>query len=125
MANKYRGFNTIDTVKKFRQTDFELVKRDLLNHFSIKKGEKLMQPNFGSIIWSLLFEPLTPEIQSIMAEDIRRIVEYDPRLQIDEVIVNEFNQGIQIQVEVTYLPENFSDKLTLNFNSETNNLTLT
>ncbi len=125
MANKYRGFNTIDTVKKFRQTDFELVKRDLLNHFSIKKGEKLMQPNFGSIIWSLLFEPLTPEIQSIMAEDIRRIVEYDPRLQIDEVIVNEFNQGIQIQVEVTYLPENFADKLTLNFNSETNNLTLT
>ena len=125
MANKYRGFNTIDTVKKFRQTDFELVKRDLLNHFSIKKGEKLMQPNFGSIIWSLLFEPLTPEIQSVMAEDIRRVVEYDPRLQIDEVIVNEFNQGIQIQVEVTYLPENYSDRLTLNFNSETNNLTLT
>jgi hypothetical protein len=35
----YRGFNTIGQTKKFRLTDLDLVKRDLLNHFQIRKGE--------------------------------------------------------------------------------------
>ena len=55
MATRYKGFSTIDQTKKFRLTDIDLVKRDLLNHFSIRKGEKLMTPNFGSIIWNMLF----------------------------------------------------------------------
>jgi phage baseplate assembly protein W len=54
----YRGLSTLGQNKKFRLTDIELVKRDLLNHFQIRKGEKLMNPNFGSIIWNMLFEPL-------------------------------------------------------------------
>ena len=49
MATRYRGFSTINQVKKFRLTDIELVKRDLINHFGIKKGQKLMNPEFGSI----------------------------------------------------------------------------
>ena len=42
--------STINQVKKFRLTDAELIKRDLLNHFAIRKGEKLENPNFGTII---------------------------------------------------------------------------
>jgi len=121
--NKYRGFNTINQVKKFKLTDLELVKRDLLNHFSIHKGEKLMQPNFGSIIWNLLYEPLTPEIQALITADIKRIVDYDPRLQIDGVLVNELENGLQIQVDLTYLPNNYSDRLLLTFDSQTKTLT--
>ena len=64
MTNKYRGFTTINVAKKFRLVDFDLVKQDLINHFNIKKGEKLMQPNFGSIIWNCLYEPLTPEVKA-------------------------------------------------------------
>lgn len=124
MASKYKGFNTIDASKKFRATDLDLVKRDLLNHFSIRKGEKLMQPNFGSIIWNLLYEPLTPEIQALMTEDIKRVVGYDPRLKVDEVIVNEFEQGLQIQIDLTYLPGNYTNRLILNFDSQSNNLTV-
>jgi len=55
MATRYRGFSTINQIKKFRLTDVELVKRDLINHFSIKKGQKLMNPDFGSIIWNMLY----------------------------------------------------------------------
>ena len=68
MAIRYKGFSTIDQTKKFRLTDFELVKQDLLNHFSIRKGEKLMNPNFGSIIWNMLFEPLTADVKSTIVE---------------------------------------------------------
>lgn len=123
MANKYRGFSTIDQVKKFRLTDLDLVKRDLLNHFAIRKGEKLMQPNFGSIIWNMLYEPLTPEIQAIITADIKRIVDYDPRLNVDGVLVNELDNGLQIQIDLTYLPGNYSDRLTLQFDNQTQTLT--
>jgi phage baseplate assembly protein W len=124
MANKYRGLSTIGASKKFRLVDFDLVKQDLVNHFNIKKGEKLMQPNFGSIIWNCLYEPLTPEIKAAIAEDIRRIINYDPRLQVDEVIVNEFDQGLQVQIDLTYLPGNFADSLILNFDAQAQNLTV-
>ena len=33
------GFNTIDQPKKFTLTDFDLVKRDLLNAFNIQQGQ--------------------------------------------------------------------------------------
>jgi phage baseplate assembly protein W len=123
MANtRYRGFSTINQVKKFRLTDAELVKRDLINHFSIRKGQKLMNPDFGSIIWNMLYEPLTADVKSTIVEDVRRIVGYDPRLRVDNVILDEFEHGIQIQVELTFLPGNYSQQLNLEFNSNTNNL---
>ena len=31
-------------------TDIDLIKRDLTNHFSIKRGEKLENPNFGTMV---------------------------------------------------------------------------
>ena len=123
MAIRYKGFSTIDQTKKFRLTDIDLVKRDLLNHFSIRKGEKLMNPNFGSIIWNMLFEPLTADVKSTIVEDVRRIVTYDPRLQVEQVLINELEQGIQIQIDLVFLPGNFASSLRLDFNSSTNSLT--
>ncbi len=124
MATKYHGFSTIDQVKKFKLTDFELVKRDLLNHFSIRKGEKLLQPNFGSIIWNMLFEPLTEETKAILVEDIKRIVNYDPRINVNGVIIDQLENGLQIQVDILYLPTNMSDQLTLMFDNQSNSLSV-
>jgi hypothetical protein len=33
------GFNTVDQFKKFTLTDFELIKRDLINALNIRQGE--------------------------------------------------------------------------------------
>lgn len=123
MTIRYHGFSTIDQVKKFRLTDLDLIKRDLLNHFSIRKGEKLMQPNFGSIIWNMIFEPLTPDTQALIIEDVQRIVNYDPRLNVNGVLIDEFEHGLQIQVDLTFLPDNRSDSLFLVFNNQSNTLT--
>lgn len=122
MATRYRGFSTINQVKKFRLTDVELVKRDLINHFSIKKGQKLMNPEFGSIIWNMLYEPMTADVESTIVEDVKRIVNYDPRLRVDGVLINEFEYGLQIQIDLTFLPGNYSEQLLLDFNSTSNAL---
>lgn len=122
---RYKGFSTIDRYKKFRLTDLDLIKRDLLNHFAIRKGEKLMNPNFGSIIWNTLFEPLTPDVKSLIVADIQRVVSYDPRIVVDNVLVDQFDYGLQIQIEITFLPDNLSDVLALQFNRDLNTVVVT
>ena len=119
---RYKGFSTINQYKKFRLTDLDLIKRDLLNHFSIRKGEKLMNPEFGSIIWNTLFEPLTADVKALIVEDIQRVVRYDPRVRIDNVLVDQFEYGLQIQLELTFLPDNLSDVLSLQFNRDLNSV---
>jgi phage baseplate assembly protein W len=119
----YRGFNTIGQSKKFRLTDLDLVKRNLLNHFKIRKGEKLMQPNFGSIIWNTLFEPLTEETKKIIIDDVTAVVGYDPRLIIDGVIIQQLDSGLQLQVSLTYKPTNVTTTMNLNFDKNTETLT--
>ena len=119
---RYKGFSTIDQTKKFRLTDFELIKRDLLNHFAIRKGEKLMNAEFGSIIWNLLFEPLTADVKALIVGDINRIIGSDPRIRVDDVLVDQFDMGLQIQVELTILPDNYSDIVNLTFNRDLNSV---
>jgi phage baseplate assembly protein W len=117
---RYKGFSTIDQTKKFRLVDLDLIKRDLLNHFAIRKGEKLMNSEFGSIIWNVLFEPLTADVKALVVQDINRIIGSDPRIRVDNVLVDQLDMGLQIQVELTVLPDNYSDVLNLQFNRELN-----
>lgn len=111
----YKGFSTINNPKKFRLTDFELAKRDLQNYFMVRKGEKLMNPDFGTIIWNMMFEPLTVENRQLIVNDITRIVSYDPRLSVDTVNVTELENGLSIQINLTYIPDDQRDVLDLNF----------
>ena len=120
----YRGFSTVDRYRKFRVTDFDAVKTDLINHFHIRRGEKLMNPDFGTLIWNTLFEPLTAEARQLIIDDVRRIVSYDPRLVVENVVIDEFEQGIQIQIDLRYVVTNQSEKMLLMFNRNDNNLSL-
>jgi phage baseplate assembly protein W len=123
MAIFYKGFSTVGRNKKFRLTDFELVKQDLINHFYIRKGEKLMRPDFGTIIWNVLNEPLTDDLKSVIVSDIESVVSYDPRLSVDNVIVTEYETGIQIELELRYIQTNQSSLLNLQFDNQSNTLT--
>jgi phage baseplate assembly protein W len=119
----YRGFNTIDQVKKFRLSGIDLVKRDLLNNFQIRKGEKLMQPNFGSIIWNLLYDPLDEETRTLIINDVKTIVGYDPRLTINEVIIQQLEYGLQLQISLVYKPSNTTAQMNLTFDGQTDRVT--
>ena len=111
----YRGFSTYNRFKKFRLTDFELAKQDLFNHFHIRKGEKLMNPNFGTIIWNILFEPFTEEIKSAIVDDINKIVKYDPRIEVDSVEVTQFDHGLQVNLSLTYIPTDQTGLMKMRF----------
>jgi phage baseplate assembly protein W len=122
MANFYRGFSTLVPNKKFRLNDMELIKQDIINHFNIRKGEKLMNPNFGTIIWNVLHEPFTEELKSIITEDIQTIAKYDPRVSFDNIIVTEYERGLQIVLDLRYLQTNQSNTMSLQFDNQAKKL---
>lgn len=116
MATIYKGYSTVDNyMGSPRLTDFDLVKRDLLNHFNIRKGEKLGNPSFGTIIWNTIFEPLTTDVENAIIDDVKRIVAYDPRLNVRNVVITEYEYGLQIEVELIYAHTNLTSQLSLNF----------
>jgi phage baseplate assembly protein W len=84
----------------------ELIKQDLLNHFNIRKGEKLMNPEFGTIIWNTLFDPLTEELKSVIINDVNSVIKYDPRVAIENVIITQYEQGLQLEIELKSVQTN-------------------
>lgn len=119
----YRGFSTLVNSKKYVLTDFELAKRDLINYFNIRKGQKLMQPGFGTIIWDLLFDPLDEATQQTISQDINKIVNYDPRLRVGQVAISQQDTGFLIQLTLAYVPNDQTDTIVMNFNRNTQTLT--
>ena len=122
MATLYKGFSTVDRYKKFRLTDINLVKQDLINHFRIRKGEKLMQPNFGTVIWNMLFEPMTDAVRQTIIDDVKTIVGYDPRTNLQNITINEFEHGIQITIDLLYIPTDQITTLALQFDNQSQTL---
>jgi phage baseplate assembly protein W len=103
--------------------DFNLAKQDLINYFNIRKGEKLMQPSFGTIIWDMLFEPLNESTQLIIANDVTRIVSYDPRLAVSQVAIEQQTNGFLVSLTLAYIPTDQVETISLNFNRNSKTLT--
>jgi phage baseplate assembly protein W len=112
----YRGFSTVSSnTQNFKLYDFELVKQDLINSFYVRQGERLMNPSYGCIIWDLLFEPLTPQVQNLILQNVTQIVNADPRVQAGNVIVTQYDTGIQVEFTLSYQLYNLSESLKLQF----------
>lgn len=103
----FRGFSSFErTNPKTEIVDIELIKRDILNHFHTIKGERVMRPNFGSIIWDMLFEPFDDLVREAIVSDVQNIIAQEPRVELQNLDVSEFEQGLRVDVEVLYVPFN-------------------
>ena len=111
----FKGFSSKADKKNFKLYDFEVAKQDLINRLSVRKGERVENPEFGTIIYDVLFEPLTDDIKQAVADDITANLNADPRLQTEEIIVSEFEHGIAVQATIRFVPYNVVEKLTFSF----------
>ena len=116
VSRTYRGFSSVNSdVGKTSLYDLALIKQDLINHFHIKKGEKLENPNFGTIIWELLYDPLTEQLKTLLVNDVTEIVNSDPRTKVIKVLVSQKENAIQIEVTLVYLPYNIQETMQFSF----------
>ena len=119
VSRTYRGFSSVNNeVGKTALYDLSLIKQDLINHFHIRKGEKLENPNFGTIIWELLYDPLTDQMKTLLVNDVTEVVNSDPRTRVTEVIVTQKDNAIQIEVTLVYLPYNIQETMQFRFDQK-------
>lgn len=111
----FRGFSSRADKSNYKLYDFELIKQDLINRLSVRKGERVENPDFGTIIYDVLFEPLTEATKQAVADDIAQNLNADPRLSTREILVSESEHGISVQATITYVPYNITEKLTFSF----------
>lgn len=97
--------------KKFRLTDEQLVIRDLVNAFSIKQGDKVGNPGYGTTLWSYVFEPNTDDVRSEIEAEVRRVAAQDPRINLNTVNIYPRENGVLLQVEMSFSPFNNSVQL--------------
>ena len=118
----YRGFSSFEfqARKSFKLRDIELVKMDLLNHIFTKRGERVMMPSFGTIIPEVVFEPLTPELVDTVTEEVVRVINYDPRVELLSIQSDpDFDRSsINIAAETLYIELNLVDNFELNIEFE-------
>jgi phage baseplate assembly protein W len=112
------GFNTQGQFKKFTLTDYELVKRDLLNALNIRQGQLPGRPEYGTALWDNLFENQTTETERAITNEIQRVAGGDPRLQIGEVELFQQENGMLIQVELVIVPSTDVERLSIFFDQQ-------
>jgi phage baseplate assembly protein W len=112
------GFNTINQYKKFTLTDFELIKRDLLNAFNIRQGQLPGRPAYGTVLWDFLFEPQTVQTQNSINAEIQRVAGGDPRIFISDVQSYPQENGILIEIQLTVVPAQNAEILSIFFDQQ-------
>ena len=114
----FKGYSSVD--KKIGSTqlfDLNLAKQDLKNHFYTRQGERLMDPGFGSIIPSLLFNPINDNLADEILEDAKRIVTTDSRFELVTLDHNINYDGnlITLNLMLHYKPENKQTAMEIQF----------
>jgi phage baseplate assembly protein W len=118
LSNKsvtFKGFSSRADKKSFKLYDFEVAKQDLINRLSIRKGERVENPEFGTIIYDAIFEPFTEALKDAILEDVTANLNADPRITTEEILVTEADKGIAIQATINYVPLDITEKLQFNF----------
>lgn len=112
----YRGMSSVNPDNdSFRLYDVAIIKQDIINHFHIRQGEKIENPEFGTIIWDVLYEPLTEQLKQLIVENIEGIINSDPRVSVDQIIVDSYLSGIQVECVITYLDYSIAEYMQLKF----------
>jgi len=99
----YKGYTSVgrdyvDTAA----TDEVLIRMDLMNHFNTRMGERVMNPDFGCLVWQYLFDPFTDEAKFAIVENIQDIIKQDPRVVLDRIDVTEYEHGLQVILDLVY-----------------------
>lgn len=93
----------------------DAVNRSIRNLISTNKGERLYQPNVGSDIYKMLFEPMSGAIAQLLSASIQNLIkDYEPRARVIAINVAPDFNGNAYAITVQYMIINRQNPITLN-----------
>lgn len=120
----FSDFNTsfaVHPVKKDLavKEDINAVKQSVRNLLLTNRGERLMQPNIGSKMRSLLFENFSPQTAELVKQYTRETIEnYEPRASLIDVTVSPDPDNNNLNVTVLFAIINIDEPQRLNLQIE-------
>ena len=94
------------TNQKFRTLDAPLVIQDLINALSIQQGSLPGLPQYGTSLWSFVFENADPQTLQNIQNEVTRVIGLDPRVVLNTITAFFQENGILIQCEISITPFN-------------------
>ena len=58
---------------------------------------------------------LLENIKQIIAENVTTIINYDPRVSVTNIVVDQYESGLQIEATLIFLPYNIVENMQLTF----------
>jgi len=111
----YHGFSSNNwlTQSQFGISNIDAVKQDLFNHLMTSKGDRVMMPNFGTRIPLLTFEPNDETTRQIVYDDVKYVIDYDPRVSLIslQTVSLPDNNAIVALADILYIEFNVTDVL--------------
>jgi len=104
-------FNSTYTTK-------DQIKSNLINYFLTNKGERIMQPNFGSNLRAFVFEQLDNLVVDTLKKKIQdELSSYFPNVSVKQLDILSNPDSYSLQVVLTYNVVNFGieDEINLIF----------
>ena len=91
------------------------VTRSIRNIILTNRGERLYQPDLGSDIRSLLFEPMSTFTANVLRKTIEdAITKYEPRAKVINVQVDPYEDTNRYVVTIVYMLINKTDPISVN-----------
>lgn len=112
--NLFVGYSSLSSPRGQQLADIKLVEQDLLNHFNTRRDERVMMPGWGCGIWDYLFEPMSTAREGIVFE-AQKVIDSDPRVQLTDINVTEWDHGIRIDMTLYYVPFRAVGSFSINF----------
>jgi len=114
------GRDFVDTAA----TDSVLIRSDLINHLNTRQGERLMNPDFGCLVWDYIFDPFTDDVRFAVVENLQEIVAADPRIVLQSLEVTEWEHGLQVELNVMYVTNNQVEAMIVTFDGQSGKATV-
>jgi phage baseplate assembly protein W len=98
-----------------RYVNENAVSRSIRNLILTNKGERLYQPNLGSDIFKMLFEPMSDAISQLLSSSIQDLIAaHEPRAKVISVDVAPDYEGNAYAVTLQYMIINRPTPISLN-----------
>ena len=96
-------------------TNIEAVKRSVRNLINTNFYERPFHPEIGSNVRSILFEPVSPVVASVLERHVKDVVEnFEPRAELIDVQVTDNSDANEYRVQIKFYVVNSSDIVDMN-----------
>jgi phage baseplate assembly protein W len=120
--NKRRGYIYRDVDFKFILSessfdfktfdDINSVRNGIKNIFTWRRGERIILPEFGNLLYLYLYEPMTPQVLNDIQREVRdMITRWEPRVKIANINIETFPDDNEIKIQIEYSIPTLSNEI--------------